>query len=95
MISSTSLLRISVSSRMNPTQMAFGCVRTQSTAQGGRILSHRGCYHDINNTATTTENTYCTSLVIPAPQTRVLPSSGVPCVFVNIIRMGGRTCVGE
>lgn len=43
-ISSTSLLSISVSSRMNPTQMAFGCVCTQSSAQGGRILSHRGCY---------------------------------------------------
>lgn len=89
MISSTSLLRISVSSQMNPTQMAFGCVCTQSSAQGGRILSRRGCYSDINNTTTTTEGTYRTSLVIPAPQTYILPSSGAPYVFVNIIRMGG------
>lgn len=95
MISSTSLLRISVSSQMNPTQMAFGCVCTQSSAQGGRILSHHGCYCDINNTTTTTEDTYCTSLIIPAPQTYILPYSGVPYVFVNKIRMGGWACVGE
>lgn len=53
-----------------------------------------GCYRDINNTTTTTEDTYCTSLVIPAPQTYILPSSGAPYVFVNIIRMGGADVCG-
>lgn len=89
MISSTSLLWMSASSWMNPTQMAVGCVCIQSSAQGGHILSRCRCYCNINNTTSMTEDTYCTSLVIPAPQTYILPSTVVRYVFVNIIRTGG------
>lgn len=89
MISSTSPVWMSASSQMNPAQMAFGCVCIQSSAQGGHILSRCGCYHNINNTASMTEHTYCTAFVIPAPQTYVLPSTTVQYVFVNIIRNRG------
>lgn len=89
MISSASLLWMSASSWMNPTQMAFGCVCIQSSTQGGHILSHCRCYRNINNINSTTEATYCTSLIIPAPPTYVLPSTAVRYVFVNIISTGG------
>lgn len=95
MISSTSLVWMSASSQMNPAQMAFGCVCIQSSAQGGRILSRCRCYHNINNTTSTTEHTYSTAFVIPARQTYVLPSTTVQYVFVNVIRNRGRVWVVE